>query len=329
MITLNDYLYSGDTVLKILQRYMADLREEAKRTHNEIDLVHCNFLLQIEELLEHNDFLTSQSQKIREFYIYMVAEYPYLSFTFKGRIKSLIRAEEKFNGYIVEYIYDYYMKTGKFPTEVELKSRLNCFRDLIAYRIVISMPRCHLERPEDQEAEELKHLYEIANVLPEFLEERGFTAESAGGVKESTSELLVDPVRPYYRDYITNANPNGYRSLHITFYDNSARCYMEMQLRTKQMDDIAEIGAANHLGYEKKQEYERARRDAIPEGACIYFDEAYERGMKLQQLDLSKLDVNMFAAMDNSLINDGCGLYRGRLILPYEHLSRFQNDLID
>ena len=49
-------------------------------------------------------------------------------------------------------------------------------------------------------------------------------------------------------------------------------------------------------------------------------------GRKLQQLELSKLDVNMFAAIDNSLINDGCGLYRGRLILPYEHLSRFQND---
>ena len=30
----------------------------------------------------------------------------------------------------------------------------------------------------------------------------------------------------------------------------------------------------------------------------------------------------------NSLVNDGCGLYRGRLILPYEHLSRFQNDLV-
>ena len=59
---------------------------------------------------------------------------------------------------------------------------------------------------------------------------------------------------------------------------------------------------------------------------CISFDEAYERGMKLQQLELSKLDVNMFAAIDNSLINDGCGLYRGRLILPYEHLSRFLND---
>ena len=105
MVTLNDYLYSGDTVLRILKKYMEDLREEAKRNHNEIDLVHCNFLLQIEELLEHNDFLTAQSQKIREFYKYMVAEYPYLSFSFKGRIKSLIRAEEKFNGYQTNFKY--------------------------------------------------------------------------------------------------------------------------------------------------------------------------------------------------------------------------------
>ena len=28
MITLNDYLYSGDTVLKILQKYTRDLRSE-------------------------------------------------------------------------------------------------------------------------------------------------------------------------------------------------------------------------------------------------------------------------------------------------------------
>ena len=92
--------------------------------------------------------------------------------------------------------------------------------------------------------------------------------------------------------------------------------------------DNAEIGPANHLGYEKRQEKERARREEIPLGENIYFDNAYERGLKLQQLDLSKINVNMFGAVDNNLINDGCGLYRGRLILPYEHLSRFQNDLV-
>lgn len=329
MVTLNDYLYSGDTVLRILKKYMEDLRISAVQEHNEVDLVHCNFLLQIMELLEHNDFLTVQSQEIREFYKYMAQEYSYLSFTFKGRIKSLIRAEGKFNGYIVEYIYDYYAKNGTYPSVSELKERLNCFRDLIAYRIVISMPRCHLEKAEDREKEEIRHLYQIANVLPEFLEERGFTAEPTRGIKKSNSPLLDDAVRPYYRDYIDGESTNAYRSLHITFFDNSARCYMEMQLRTKEMDDIAEIGAANHLFYEKKQENARGRNDVIPQGECVYFDEAYERCRLLQELELSKVDVNMFAAVNNSLMNDGCGLFRGRLILPYEHLSRFQNDLID
>ncbi len=68
MKKLNDYLYAGDTVLKILQRYSEDLKRSAKETHNQIDLVHCNFLLQIAELWQHNDFLASQSQRIREFY---------------------------------------------------------------------------------------------------------------------------------------------------------------------------------------------------------------------------------------------------------------------
>ena len=190
MITLNDYLYSGDTLLRILHNYSEDLRKDARKNKNEIDLAHCNFLLQITELLEHNDFLTAQSQKIREFYKYMAREYPFLAFTFKGRIKSLIRAEEKFNGYIVEYIYDYHMEHGTYPSVSEIRNRLSCFRDLIAYRIVIAMPKCHLKSGQDREKEEEKYLYEIANALPEFLEERGFTVEPARGVMESSSEFM-------------------------------------------------------------------------------------------------------------------------------------------
>ena len=79
MITLNDYLYSGDTVLKILLRYSSDLRNEAIGTHNSVDLAHSNFLIQIIELLEHTDFLTSQSQRIKEFYLYMTQAYPFLA----------------------------------------------------------------------------------------------------------------------------------------------------------------------------------------------------------------------------------------------------------
>ncbi len=224
---------------------------------------------------------------------------------------SLIRAEEKFNGYVVEYIYDYYRENGTYPSVAELKNKLSCFRDFIAYRIVVCMPRCHLKPGEDQEQASIRYLYEIANVLPGFLEERGFTAESAQGVKLSTSDQLNDDVKALITEIIFVVPVNMGISLYILhFYDNSSRSYMEVQLRTQKMDDIAEIGPANHLGYEKRrQQDERARRDVIPEGECVYFDEAYERGMKLLSLELADLDVNMFSAVNNSLINDGCGLF--------------------
>ncbi|WP_026528514.1 guanosine polyphosphate pyrophosphohydrolase [Butyrivibrio sp. VCD2006] len=329
MITLNDYLYNGDTVLKIIQMYSRDLKESSIETGNKVDMLHSNFLLRIEELLVHNEFLTSQSQRIRELYKYMTEQYPFLAFSFKGRIKSLIRAEEKFNAYIVETIYDYYKENGNFPEAAQIKGKIEHFRDLIAYRIVLSMPKCHIEEGVSREETELKYLYEVADMLPDFLERRGFSPEISAVKEQAFSERLSESVRPYFRDYIVNPSAYGYQSLHITLYDNETRSYVEVQLRTKDMDDNAEIGPANHLGYEKRQQEERARRDKIPQGECIYFDEAYERGMLLQQLELSKVDVNMFGAINNSLINDGCGLYRGRLILPFEHLSRFQNDVID
>lgn len=326
MISLNDYLYRGDTVVKILHLYSADLKASAIENGNGIDMAHSNCLLMMIDLLEHNDFLTAQSQRIREFYKYMAEKYPYLAFTFKGRIKSLIRLEEKINGNIVEFIYDHYSRTGKYPSEAEIKDRIGRIKDLIAYRIVISLPQCHVKSGDNKQEREIGYVYEIANALPDFLEERGFKPEISG--IDTYSRTIAEPYRQYYRDYIENPNSFGYRSLHISFFDNTSRSNIEVQIRTKEMDDIAEIGPANHLGYEERQENERARREAIPLGENKYFDDAYERGLKLQELDLSKVDVNMFGAIDNSLVNDGCGFYRGRLILPYEHLSRFQNDLV-
>lgn len=327
MISLNDYLYNGDTVLKILQYYSADLKKDALKTRNAIDLQHSNFLVGILGQLEHNDFLTYQSQRIRDFYKYMAERYPFLAFTFKGRIKSLIRTEEKFNGYIVETIYDNYEKNRTLPRTSEIKQQLTHFRDFIAYRIVISLPKCHVKPGENREETEIRYLYEIANALPEFLEEREFTAE-ASVLDQPCSERLDPAVQPYYRDYVAFPRETGYRSLHIALFDNSAGSYIEVQLRTQEMDDFAEIGNANHIAYQKSQELDRRRRDAIPEGVSTDFDQAYQRGMLLQNLDLSKVDVNMFTAYSNVLMNDGCGLYRGRLILPFEHLSRFQNDMI-
>ena len=192
MISLNNYLYSGDTVVKILHCYSRDLKENAIRENNGVDLAHSNCLIQMIELLEHNEFLTLQSQTIREFYKFMTEKYPYLAFTFKGRIKSLIRLEEKINGNIVEFIYDYYTRTGKFPSEADIKEQIRRIKDLIAYRIVISLPKCHLNPGQNREEIELKHIYEIANALPGFLEERGFDPVISGfdGQSEKIDEQM-------------------------------------------------------------------------------------------------------------------------------------------
>ena len=225
MVTLNDYLYNGDTVVKILHVYARDLKEEAKKTNNGIELAHSNCLLQMINLLEHNDFLTEQSQKIREFYRYMADRYPFLAFTFKGRIKSIIRMEEKINGNIVEYIYDYHRETGEYPSEADIKKQISRIKDLIAYRIVISLPECHLKPGENRQERELGYLYEIANALPDFLEERGFDPELSG--LDVFSSTIDERIRRYYRDYIETPNMFGYESLHISFFDNTSRSNIE------------------------------------------------------------------------------------------------------
>ena len=50
------------------------------------------------------------------------------------------------------------------------------------------------------------------------------------------------------RDWITTPKPNGYESLHITV-KNKEGAYMEVQIRTKRMDDEAENGQASHWSY--------------------------------------------------------------------------------
>ena len=61
-----------------------------------------------------------------------------------------------------------------------------------------------------------------------------------------TEEYESDTKR--LRDWISNPKPNGYESLHITV-KNKAGSFLEVQIRTKRMDDMAENGLASHWSY--------------------------------------------------------------------------------
>ena len=61
-----------------------------------------------------------------------------------------------------------------------------------------------------------------------------------------TEEYEQDTKR--LRDWVTNPKPNGYESLHITV-KNRDGAYVEVQIRTRRMDEIAENGFASHWSY--------------------------------------------------------------------------------
>ena len=61
-----------------------------------------------------------------------------------------------------------------------------------------------------------------------------------------TEEYEPDITR--LRDWVSNPKPNGYESLHITV-KNAAGAYIEVQIRSKRMDDTAENGLASHWSY--------------------------------------------------------------------------------
>ena len=61
-----------------------------------------------------------------------------------------------------------------------------------------------------------------------------------------TEEYEQDTKR--LRDWVSNPKPNGYESLHITV-KNRDGAYVEVQIRTRRMDEIAENGFASHWSY--------------------------------------------------------------------------------
>ena len=70
---------------------------------------------------------------------------------------------------------------------------------------------------------------------------------------------IADIVKKLYRnnpnrvrDFLTTPKPNGYQSLHVTVMSNSGK-WIEVQIRSKRMDEIAENGFAAHFKYKEEQ----------------------------------------------------------------------------
>ena len=75
---------------------------------------------------------------------------------------------------------------------------------------------------------------------------------------------LWHPVRGEFDDYIANPKENGYQSLHTAVYGPSGPPF-EVQIRTPEMDRIAEVGIAAHWRYKRE-----ARADQVFESKIAW-----------------------------------------------------------
>ena len=98
-----------------------------------------------------------------------------------------------------------------------------------------------------------------------------------------------------FKDYISVPKPNGYRSIHTTFLGPGNR-RVELQIRTKDMDAVAERGVAAHWNYKNSQygfDAEGARQAGLdPEAELTEFADMLKHGGSPEEfLEHAKLQM--------------------------------------
>ena len=118
--------------------------------------------------------------------------------------------------------------------------------------------------------EEVYDLFAIRIIIDEDAEHQKSTCWSVYSVVTD----IYKPNTDRLRDWISTPKANGYQSLHTTVMSKTGK-WVEVQIRSKQMDSIAENGFAAHWAYKHGEN--------LPNNDSIYQEELQDRQQSYEQ----------------------------------------------
>lgn len=101
---------------------------------------------------------------------------------------------------------------------------------------------------------------------------------------------LYQPKPDRLRDWISFPRANGYESLHVTVMSPTGK-WVEVQIRSHRMDDVAERGLAAHWKYKENNAVESAMDDWITKVRETM--EAHKEGEAVDFIDAFKMNLSM------------------------------------
>ena len=233
-------------------------------------------------------FKTSNPEKYRRIIVGLSENPATLFIKFADRLhnlRSLKVHDKEHQKYIIEETQNIYIplahRLGMKKMKSEMEDLCLQYTDPDGYNKIldkINANKTELERSLSKMKYEIRSILDAHNIKYQMLSRvksvRGIYNKLASGKRwEDIYDLLgmrvlVDTIEDCYRviglvqakyqpipnrfkDFIANPKPNMYQSLHTTIYGEDKRIY-ELQVRTYEMDEIAEKGVASHWSYKEK-----------------------------------------------------------------------------